>query len=245
MQNRRFSKKPASFTPSDRSLSKTTDPSQSDPGQSDPSQDRFIRGIIKRKVGQLVGRAGFTLQDRESLEQDLLARVIDSLSKFDPEVGHRNKFVTAVVERYVANILRDKSADKRDHCRIRSLNVRIDAGEEGPTELSELIGEAEQDARLGRRRRSEQELYELVSDMKALIEKLPADWRRLLELRNQMTMAERRRIYSTSFLRATCRCTMTGVNCQALSGSLRSVVTSSNPKKSRWTTAKWFSTAGL
>ena len=137
MQNRRFSKKPASFTPSDQSLSETTDP-----GQSDPSQDRFIRGIIKRKVGQLMGRAGFTLQDRESLEQDLLARVIDSLSKFDPEVGHRNKFVTAVVERYVANIQRDKSADKRDHCRIRSLNVRIDAGEEGPTELSELIGEA-------------------------------------------------------------------------------------------------------
>ncbi|MFM9065116.1 MAG: hypothetical protein ACKOOI_19070, partial [Pirellula sp.] len=102
----------------------------------------------------------------------------------------RNRFVTAVVERYVANILRDKSADTRDHCRIRSLTVRIDLGEEGHTELSELIGEAEQDARLGRRRRSEQELYELVSDMKALIDKLPADWQRLLELRNQMTMAE-------------------------------------------------------
>ena len=185
MQNRRFSKNPAPFTTSHRSLTDATDP-----GQSDPSQDRFIRGIIKRKVGQLVGRAGFTLQDRESLEQDILARVIDSLSKFDPEVGHRNKFVTAVVERYVANILRDKTADKRDHCRIRSLNVRIDLGEEGHTELSDLIGETEQDARLGRRRRSEQELYELVSDMKALIEKLPADWQRLLELRNQMTMAE-------------------------------------------------------
>jgi hypothetical protein len=110
MQNRRFSKKPASFTPSDLTLSEPTDP-----GQTDPSQDRFIRGIIKRKVGQLMGRAGFTLQDRESLEHDLLARVFDSLSKFDPEVGHRNKFVTAVVERYVANILRDKTADKRDH----------------------------------------------------------------------------------------------------------------------------------
>jgi len=121
MQNRRFSKKPASFTPSDLSLTEATDP-----GQSDPSQDRCIRGIINRKVGQLIGRAGFTQQDRESLEHDLLARVFDSLSKFDPEVGHRNTFVTAVVERYVANILRDKTADKRDHCRIRSLNVTID-----------------------------------------------------------------------------------------------------------------------
>ena len=54
MQNRRFSKKPASFTQSDLSL-----PEAADPGQSDPSQDRFIRGIIKRKVGQLIGRAGF------------------------------------------------------------------------------------------------------------------------------------------------------------------------------------------
>jgi hypothetical protein len=137
MQNRRFSKKPASFTQPNLSL-----PEAADPGQTDPSKDRFIRGIIKRKVGQLIGREGFTQQDRESLEQDLLARVLDSLSKFDPEVGHRNKFVTAVVERYVANILRDKTADKRDHCRIRSLNVRINVGEEGPTELSELIGEA-------------------------------------------------------------------------------------------------------
>ena len=74
MQNRRFSKKPASFTQSDLSL-----PEAADPGQTDPSQDRFIRGIIKRKVGQLIGRAGFTQQDRESLEQDLLARVLEPL----------------------------------------------------------------------------------------------------------------------------------------------------------------------
>jgi hypothetical protein len=106
MQNRRVSKKLASFTPSDLSLPETTAP-----GQIDPSQDRFIRGRIKRKVGQLMGRAGFTLQDRESLEHDLLTRVLDSLSKFDPEVGHRNKFVTAVVERHVATILRNKTVD--------------------------------------------------------------------------------------------------------------------------------------
>jgi len=71
MQNRRFSKKPASFTSSDQSLSEPTDP-----GQSDPSQDRFIRGIIKRKVGQLIGRAGFTQQDRESLEHDLFGQSV-------------------------------------------------------------------------------------------------------------------------------------------------------------------------
>jgi hypothetical protein len=87
----------------------------------DPSEDRFIRGIIKRKVNQLIGRAGFTLQDRESLEQELFTRVLQSLPRFNPEVAHRNKFVTAVVERYVANMLRNKKAEKRW---LRGLEIR-------------------------------------------------------------------------------------------------------------------------
>ena len=31
--------------------------------------DRFARGIVRRKVKQLIGRAGFTKQDREDLKQ--------------------------------------------------------------------------------------------------------------------------------------------------------------------------------
>ena len=38
--------------------------------------DRFARGIIRRKVRQLVGRAGFTDQDAEALAQLLEARAI-------------------------------------------------------------------------------------------------------------------------------------------------------------------------
>ena len=49
------------------------------------SDDRFIRGIIRRKVKQLLGRAGFTRQDREDLEQELLVRVLQSLPKYHPD----------------------------------------------------------------------------------------------------------------------------------------------------------------
>lgn len=156
----------------------------------DPSDDRFVRGIIRRKVGQLVGRAGFTKQDRETLEQDLLVRVLQSLPRFNPDVAHRNKFITTVVERYVANILRNKQAGKRDHRGITSLNVMIEITDEGPTELAQTIGERELDARLGRERRSEVELVQLALDMADVIATLPETWQILLELRKTQTMTE-------------------------------------------------------
>ena len=125
--------------------------------------DRFTRGIIRRKVNQLLGRAGFTRQDREDLEQDMIVRVLQSLPSFEPSQAHRNKFITAVVERYVANMLRDKQAGKRDHRRISSLNVMIDVAGEGSIELAETIGQRELDARRGRHPRSDEELAQLVS----------------------------------------------------------------------------------
>ncbi|HAC91241.1 MAG TPA: hypothetical protein DCF63_11525 [Planctomycetaceae bacterium] len=156
----------------------------------DPSEDRFIRGIIKRKVNQLIGRAGFTEQDREALEQDLFARVLQSLVHYDSKIGHRNKFVTAVVERYVANVLRDKQALKRDHQRVSSLNIVIEVCDEGPVELSHIIGEHEQDARLGRRRRSSQEQIDLAADIEALMPSLPEPWQKLLTLCKTMSVKE-------------------------------------------------------
>lgn len=156
----------------------------------DPSEDRFIRGIINRKVNQLIGRAGFTSQDRESLEQEMLARVLQALRRFNPDISHRNKFVTAVVERYVANMLRNKKAGKRDYRRITSLNVSIEITSEGLTEFSQTIGDREFDARLGRERRSEQEINQLAMDMAEVMSTLPETWRTMLELRKSRTMVE-------------------------------------------------------
>jgi len=156
----------------------------------DPSDDRFTRGIIRRKVRQLIGRAGFTQQDREDLEQDLFVRVLQSLPRFNPDVAHRNKFITTVVERYVANILRNKRAEKRDHRGVVSLNVMIEITEEGPTELAQTIGDRELDVRFGRDCRSEEELTQLTIDLADVIATLPEYWQTLLELRKTRTMRQ-------------------------------------------------------
>ena len=135
--------------------------------------DRFTRGIVRRKVKQLIGRAGFTKQDHEDLEQELFVRILQSLPRFNSDQAHRNRFITTVVERYVANILRNKQAEKRDHRRIGSLNVMIEV-----------------DARFGRQRRTDEDLVQLAIDLADVIATLPESWQTLLELRKTQSMAE-------------------------------------------------------
>ena len=109
---------------------------------------RFEHGIIRRKVGQLIGRAGFTQNDRHSLIQELTTRLIHSLRHFDPQKAHRKTFATTVVEREVAKVLRFQQAEKRDYRRIRSLNVIVPSSD-GMVELGATIGTDEYDARRG------------------------------------------------------------------------------------------------
>ena len=158
--------------------------------QFNPYTDRFTRGIIRRKVKQLIRHPGFDGQDREDLEQEMLARVQQSLPKFNPDRAHRNKFVTTVVERYVANILRHKQAAKRDHKGISSLNVLIEITDEGPTELAQTVGDHELENRLFRQRRSEEELADLAIDLAEVMTTLPEAWQTLLELRKTRTMQQ-------------------------------------------------------
>ena len=155
----------------------------------DPANNRYIRGIINRKVKQLIRRDDFAPQDRQSLEHDLFVRVLQCLPRFDPRIAHLHRFITAVVERHVANLIRNRKAAKRDHRRITSLNVTIKIAGEGPTELAQMIGDRELDARLGRERRSEEELHELALDMAGVVATMPDEWRILLELRMSKNMS--------------------------------------------------------
>ena len=136
-----------------------------------PSDDRFIRGIIRRKIKQLIGRAGFTRDDCDDLEQEMLARVLQSLPQFDPNRAHRNRFVTTVVERYVANILRNKRAEKRDFRRICSIDHIATLDGKRSTEVMDHC----------RVVRDQEELTQLAIDVADLLAELPDHLRSLAE----------------------------------------------------------------
>ncbi|GIW56683.1 MAG: hypothetical protein KatS3mg082_3087 [Nitrospiraceae bacterium] len=129
--------------------------------------DRFTRGIIRRKIKQLVGRAGFTRQDREDLEQELILRLLQSLHLFDPEQAHRNVFVTTVIERAVAMILRERLARKRNGGTVQSL----DHAHEKAGDATEPVDP----------RRSHEEQINLATDLAEVLAKLPHDLRALAE----------------------------------------------------------------
>jgi len=152
--------------------------------------DRFTRGIVRRKIAQLIGRAGFAKQDREDLEQELTLRVLQSLPSFDPAQAHRNVFTTTVVERFVDNILRHRGAEKRDYRRISSLNVMIDIEDEGSVELGETVSQRELHSRTGRHPRSNEELAQLAHDVADVMATLPNDLRDLVELLEIKTVSE-------------------------------------------------------
>jgi len=152
--------------------------------------DRFTRGIIRHKINQLIGRAGFTEQDRKDLEQELILRLLQSLPSFDPNHAHRNVFTTTVIERYVANILRNKRAMKRDHRRVSSLHVMVDIGEEDRIEMTQNISQRELDAQRGRHPRSDEELAQLVQDLAEAMAKLPDELRELAERLKTETVSE-------------------------------------------------------
>ena len=141
----------------------------------------FEFGIIKRKAKQLVGRTGFKQQDIEDLEQDLMLRLIQGLQSYDPEIAHQKSFVTAIVERAVATILRDVQAGKRDHGDQQSLEVLVEMTGESSTRLSNTIGDREYNRRRGRHPRTAEELQSLSSDLAAVIGSLTADQQQLAE----------------------------------------------------------------
>ncbi|TWU21815.1 sigma-70 family RNA polymerase sigma factor [Bythopirellula polymerisocia] len=160
------------------------------PTNFDPSKDRFTRGIIRKKAKQVVGIAGFTRQDIPDLVQDLYVRVLQSLPKFDPKIAHIKEFITTVVERSIASILRDKKRKKRDFGRVGSLSELIQDSESCSTELADTLSLCDQDTRLGRHRRTAIDQVELCLDMESVVSTLPSSWRKLVELRKTLTMSE-------------------------------------------------------
>jgi len=145
--------------------------------------DPFVKRLVRRKARQLAGRAGIPRSDRQDIEQHLYLVLVKQWHRFDPRTGHLQAFVTTVVERAVANVLRDRLAEKRDHRRCNvSLSAMTIVGEEGEEELAETLTLSEHRSRMGNRVRSDQELFELAEDVEAVLSQLPPPLRNICRL---------------------------------------------------------------
>lgn len=142
----------------------------------------FAAKLIRQKARQLVGLAGLTASDQDDLRQELAMAVLESVSQFDPEIAHWNVYATAVIERKVATILKERRADKRDYCRIQvSLSIQVTDSDGQLVQLAQQIGHEHQGRVTGHTEPDTAEKIERQIDVADLLASLPEDLREICE----------------------------------------------------------------
>jgi RNA polymerase sigma-70 factor (ECF subfamily) len=68
----------------------------------------FADRAIRYKARQLAGRHGFSLSEREDLEQEFRLLLLRRLASFDPHVAHWNVFVRTLLERHAATLIEQR-----------------------------------------------------------------------------------------------------------------------------------------
>ncbi len=156
------------------------------------ADDKFVRSVINRKVGNLIAKSIFTEQDRSDLVQEVYVQAMKSLRLYDSSVGHLYPYVCTVVQRHLVNAVRNRSVTNRQLAGRVSLSKYVDSGEDGgPVEMSQVLNERDQDRRLGRERRlSEEELNDLRMDLAAFMSNLPEKFQEVLRRRQTHSISE-------------------------------------------------------
>lgn len=88
----------------------------------------FAARAIGQKARQLAGQRGFSLSEREDIEQELRLHLLRRLAKFDPQVAPWNVFVRTLVERHAATLVMRRRSQLRlaDRCPPPSHSAEVD-----------------------------------------------------------------------------------------------------------------------
>lgn len=132
----------------------------------------FEMQAVRRKVRRIIGRAGFTRQDRPDLEQELLLRLLQSLPLFDASRGRREAFIVAVVDRDASNLVRDAMARKRDRRGVGSLSAEVATPGGAPAELGATLVDGANHGHRQTEPRSHEELDRLRQDVAEVLDTL-------------------------------------------------------------------------
>jgi RNA polymerase sigma factor (sigma-70 family) len=135
----------------------------------------FARRLIGRKARLLARQPGFETDEAEDLEHELVQGLLLGLPLFDPFSAHVNVFVTTVIERAVARMIRRRRAKKRNGGPVRSLDALRTDGSCAfePADPRNHVREVD-----------------LKFDVADLLAKLPEKYRRLAERLKAAPVAE-------------------------------------------------------
>ncbi len=157
-----------------------------------PELDAYAVQLIRRKARQLVGRAGFTEDDQEDIEQDLTLDLLHRLPKFDSLRASLHTFIARVVEHGVARLIERQEAPMRDYRRCTcSLNDPIRDDRADGAERGDFISQEDYLKGIGQPALLLADGVALKLDLERLLSTLPPELRDLMSrLDNGQTIAE-------------------------------------------------------
>lgn len=92
-----------------------------------PDGMEYAARLIQYKAQQLIGRYGFVKADRSDLEQELTAHVLKRLPRYDAHRSSRETFISRIIDRKVASMIRYQRAATRDYRRLRVPALAVEA----------------------------------------------------------------------------------------------------------------------
>lgn len=75
--------------------------------------DEYAARTVRCTARWMVGRGGFTREDVEDLEQELMTDLLQRLTRFDPARAGRQTFIARVVENHAAKLLAARNTTRR------------------------------------------------------------------------------------------------------------------------------------
>lgn len=125
--------------------------------------DQYAEATIYHKVDHLIGRFGFTENDRDDLKQELALHLIRHLDEFDPARAQRTTFIARCIEHRLADIIRHRNRARRDA--RRACRFSADDGNEAQFSTASLADTASE---------RERECADIRIDVSGVIATLPA-----------------------------------------------------------------------
>jgi RNA polymerase sigma-70 factor (ECF subfamily) len=151
--------------------------------------DEYGADLIRYKARQLIGKAGFTEDDRPDLEQELMIDLLQRMRHFNPAKAKKTTFMARIVEHHILTILEARYAQCRDWrlCKI-SLNIPV-YNDENAAELIDLL-DSEGSLKGATHEPRDILAHDIRMDIDRVIATLPKELRDLCERLQVNTMAE-------------------------------------------------------
>ncbi len=153
--------------------------------------DGYARDVIRHKARQLIGKYGFTRDDFDDLQQEMMLDLLRRLGKYDPSKAGLSTFVARIVDRKVSTLIRHQRQEKRDYRRpVCSLDAQVEDQDGQARGLDEVLSQDAFDDEVARHDRPQAERLDLRLDLSLVLDELPEDLRQLALRLQTRTVAE-------------------------------------------------------